>query len=102
MIYLLVLLPATALTIGGYFALFLSGRSEGRMRTLGRYLGYWAFLLAALLVLGGLLAAVHHGHQCPMWMHGMHKQTSDSPRDFGRPADGPSEAPAAPPEAPHG
>jgi hypothetical protein len=101
MIYLLVLLPATALTIGGYFALFLSGRSEGRMRTFGRYLGYWAFMLAALLVLGAIFAAGHRGHQCPMWMHGMHKQTSGSLQDFGRPADSPSEAPATPPSNPH-
>ena len=86
MIYLLVLLPATGLTIAGYFALFLSGRSEGRMRTFGRYLGYWAFMLAALLVLGGIFAAGHHRHQCPMWMHGMHE----------RPADAPSDAPATP------
>src|SRR5438045_4288817 len=101
MIYLLVLLPATALTIGGYFALFLSGRSEGGMRTFGRYLGYWAFTLAALLGLAAIFAAAHGRHQCPMWMHGMHKQTSGSPHDFGRPADGPPEAPTVPPDAPH-
>ena len=76
MIYLLVLLPATALTIGGYFALFLSGRSEGRMRTFGRYLGYWAFMLAALLILGAIFAAGHRGHQCPMWMHGQTVRTA--------------------------
>jgi hypothetical protein len=99
MIYLLVLLPATALSIGGYVALFLSARSEGRMRTFGRYLGYWAFTLAVLLVLGAIFAAGRGGHQCPMWMHGMHKQMN-APRDFGPPSDGPSEAPTAPP--PHG
>jgi hypothetical protein len=102
MIYFLVLLPATALTIGGYFALFLSTRSEGGMRTFGRYLGYWAITLAALLVLGAIFAAAHGGHQCPMWMHGMHKQMSGSPRDFGPPAEGPSDAPTGPPGAPHG
>jgi heme A synthase len=73
MIYLLALLPVTALTIGGYVALFLSARSEGRMRTFGRYLGIWAFMLAGLLVLGAIFAAAHGGHRCPMWLHGMHE-----------------------------
>lgn len=100
MIYLLVLLPATALTIGGYFALFLSGRSDGVMRTFGRYLGYWAFMLAALLVLGAIFAAGHRGRQCPMWMHGMHKQPSGPAYDSGRPADGPPQAPVTPPDDP--
>lgn len=100
MIYLLVLLPATALTIGGYFALFLSGRSEGGMRTFGRYLGYWAITLAALLILGAIIAAGHRGRQCPIWMHGLHKQSS--PRDFGPPSDAPSEPPTALPGAARG
>jgi heme A synthase len=100
MIYLLVLVPATALTIGGYFTLFLSGRSEGGMRAFGRYLGIWAFTLAVLLILGAIFAARHGGHQCPMWMHGMHSHSGA--HDFGPPADEPPEAPAAPPAAPHG
>jgi hypothetical protein len=91
MIYLLVLLPATALTIAGYVALFLSARSEGRMRTFGKYLGVWAFTLAALLVLGAMFAAAHGGHHCPRFgMHGMHERMPS-----------PTEAPTAPPPAPH-
>jgi hypothetical protein len=69
MVYLLVLLPATGLTVAGYVALFLSARSEGAMRAFGKYLGVWAFTLAALLILGTILAAAHHGH-CPFAMHG--------------------------------
>ena len=72
MIYFLALLPATALTIAGYFALFLSTRSEGGMRSFGRYLGFWAFTLAALIILGAIFAAAHGHRQCPMsWRHGM-------------------------------
>jgi len=68
MIFLLALIPATALTVAGYVALFLSHRSEGALRTFGRYLGIWAFVLAGLVVLGGMFAAghmrrMHH----PMW-----------------------------------
>ena len=101
MIYLLVLLPATALTIGGYFALFLSGRSEGRMRTFGRYLGYWAFLLAALLVLGGcslpFITVINAPCGCTACTG---KRVSLRATSGVRP-DAPS-APAAPPEAPRG
>ena len=46
MIFLLVLLPATGLTIAGYFVLYLSSRTDGALRTFGRYLGFWAFTLA--------------------------------------------------------
>ncbi|HEX4387515.1 MAG TPA: hypothetical protein VH109_02705 [Steroidobacteraceae bacterium] len=98
MIYFLALLPATALTIAGYVVLFLSGRSEGRMRTFGKYLGFWAFTLAALIVVGAIFAAAHGGHRCPMWMHGMHQQMPGAPPDMRPPTDvpPPPDAPPAP------
>jgi hypothetical protein len=65
--YLLALFPATALTIAGYVVLYLSARSEGSLRTFGKYLGYWAFTLAALVILGAVIAAAHGGHR----HHGM-------------------------------
>jgi hypothetical protein len=61
MIYFLALMPATGLTVAGYFALYLSHRSEGAMRAFGRYLGFWAFTLAGLVVLGAIFAAAHGG-----------------------------------------
>ena len=64
MIYLLALLPATALTIGGYFVLFLSHRSEGALRAFGKYLAYWVFTLAGLVILGAIFAAAHGRHHC--------------------------------------
>jgi heme A synthase len=114
MIYLLVLLPATALTVAGYVALFLSARSEGTMRSFGKYLGFWAFALAALLILGAIFAAAHGGHRCPMWMHGMHEGMHGAPPDGGPPtgtpptseapskAPNPKEAPTTPPANPYG
>jgi hypothetical protein len=75
MIYLLALLPATALTIAGYFALFLSTRSEGGMRSFGKYLGFWAFTLAGLIILGAIFAAAHGHRHCPMsWHRGMNER----------------------------
>jgi hypothetical protein len=93
MLYLLALLPATAITIAGYFALYLSARSEGSMRTFGRYLGYWAFTLAGLVILGAIFAAAHHGHRgyCP-W-HDDRDARYEAPRGSSAPA------PPAPPAA---
>lgn len=59
MLFLVALIPATALTVGGYVALYLSSRSEGSLKTFGRYLGIWACVLAVLVVLGGMFAAGH-------------------------------------------
>jgi hypothetical protein len=61
-IYLLALLPATALMIAGYFVLFLATRSDGALRSFGRYLAFWAFTLAGLVMLGALFAAAHAHH----------------------------------------
>jgi hypothetical protein len=75
MIYFLALIPATALTIAGYVALVLSARTEGAMRSFGKYLGFWAFTLAALLILGAIFAAARGGHRCHVFgMHGQHER----------------------------
>ena len=61
MMYFLALIPATGLTIGGYFVLFLSNRSEGNFRAFGKYLAFWCFTLAALVILGSIFAAAAGG-----------------------------------------
>src|SRR5436853_7841941 len=79
MIYLLALLPATALAVAGYFVLYLSARSEGALRTFGRYLGFWAFTLAGLVILGSVFAAAHGHRHCPFFVvHGMHERMHGS------------------------
>ena len=109
MIYFLALIPATALTIAGYFALFLSARSEGALRTFGKYLGFWAFTLAGLVILGAIFAAAAHGrHHCPiLGMHQMHERMycpwsgMEPPRDIGPPDNTPrGPTPQPPAEAP--
>jgi len=108
MIYFVALLPATALTIAGYFVFFLANRSEGTFRTFGKYLGFWAFTLAALVILGTIFAAAHGRHHRAMFggrvMYGrMHGAWPSGPRFFGprgqMPCDGRS---AVNPQAPAG
>ena len=70
MIFFLALIPATMLTIAGFVVMFLAHRCEGGLKTFGKYLGFWAFTLAALLVLGSFLAAAHGGRLHGMMMHG--------------------------------
>jgi len=103
MIYFLALIPATVLTIAGYFVLFLSARSEGALRTFGRYLGFWAFTLAGLVILGAIFAAAHGRCRCPiLGMHQMHERMygpwrgMDQPRDIGPPSNTPQPPGAVP------
>ena len=94
MIYFLALIPATMLTIAGYFVIYLSLRSEGALRAFGRYLSFWAFTLAGLVILAAIFAAAHghhHGHMYGRW-HG-------EPGIYGPPVVMPPGA--APPTAPN-
>lgn len=59
MIFFLALIPATMLTVAGYVVLYVSHRSEGGLKSFGRYLSFWAFTLAALVVLGSVVVAAH-------------------------------------------
>lgn len=96
MLYLLALIPATALTVAGYFVLYFSARTEGGLRAFGKYLAFWSFTLAGLLILGAIFAAAH-GHRMH-GMHGMHRNWSHGPRfEFrGQPGFGPLGAAPAP------
>jgi hypothetical protein len=94
MIYFLALLPATALTVAGYFVWYLAERSQGSLRSFGRFLGFWAFTLAALVILAAIFAAAHGGHGRFARMHG------HCPWQAGVPPAPPGQAAEAPPPAP--
>jgi len=84
MIFLLALLPATMLTVAGYVVHYLSNRSEGTFRSFGKYLSFWVFTLAALVIIGALFAAAHHHNGMGDWraMHErMHGPWHEGPRD---------------------
>ena len=70
MIYFLALIPATVLTIAGYFVIYVSNQSQGTFRAFGRYLGFWAFTLAALVILGAIFAAAEGGGRWAMMFRG--------------------------------
>jgi hypothetical protein len=73
MVALFSLIPATAFLVIGYFVLYASARTEGALKPFGRYLAIWLFILAGLVVLGGLLAPVigMRGPMGGMMMGGM-------------------------------
>jgi hypothetical protein len=105
MIYFLALIPATVLVVAGYVALYLSQRSDGGLRSFGKYLGFWAFTLAGLVILGAIFAAAHGGRHNGMMRermaHEMHGPWPGGPRFAGhRFGDGPDNWPPA--EAPSG
>ena len=70
MIYFLALVPATMLTIAGFAVLYLAQRSEGSLKSFGRYLGFWSFTLAGLVILGSVVAAARGRNMHVMMMHG--------------------------------
>jgi hypothetical protein len=72
------LIPATIWVILGFFVLFASTRSEGRLSKFGQILAIWAFIIAALFPLGG--AFVTLAGLCPMeaMMESMHSEVTSS------------------------
>jgi len=46
-------MPATIWVIIGYFLLFSSAKVEGRLKTLGRALAVWTFIIAGFILLAG-------------------------------------------------
>lgn len=106
MFYFLALVPATILTIAGYVVLFLARRSEGGLRSFGRYLGFWAFTLAALIVLGAIVAAARgermHGMVMPGYAGGEPMQPCPNIHSWRHPPPGgaPPGLPGTPPLPP--
>lgn len=56
--------PATFWLIIGYFVLFSSTRAEGGVRTFGKVVAVWVFILAALIPIAGAYVTV--SGLCPL------------------------------------
>ena len=79
------LMFATFVAVVGFFVLFAAARAAGAVRTIGSVLGWWLIVLAAIGLIGGIVATVT-GHGGMGW------------RRHGWGAEAP--ATAAPPTAP--
>jgi hypothetical protein len=65
-----VLLHATALAVIGFFVLFAAERATGRVNSIGKLLGGWLFVLAALVLLCGIfVVATGRIPGRGMWAH---------------------------------
>jgi hypothetical protein len=49
-----ILLRATALVVAGYFVWFAASRSEERLKSFGKYLALWTFVIAGLYVIASI------------------------------------------------
>ena len=79
MLLLVTLIPATALVVVGFFVLYASTRTEGGLRSFGRYLAIWLLFLAGVTVLGGVLAPAI-GIRGPMDSMEEHMQRMERPQ----------------------
>ena len=100
MIFFLALIPATMLTIAGYVVFYLAHRSEGGLQAFGKYLGFWAFTLAALVLLGAFLGAAHVGRMHGWMMRGYAGEAAQCPYRMPWRQPPPMVAPQGPPGPP--
>lgn len=64
MCFLFSFVPATVWLVVGYFVLFSSAKADGGIRTFGRALAIWTFVIAAFLPIAG--AYVTLAGLCPL------------------------------------
>ena len=70
MLWFFILIPTTAIVAGGYIVLVFSGKTEGALKTFGKYLAIWIFVLAGLYFAGATTAAMYRGAHPHAMMHG--------------------------------
>ncbi len=58
------LIPATIITVIGFFVLFTSTKAAGGVRTFGRILAIWVFIIATFPLMGGTYATLTSA--CPL------------------------------------
>jgi hypothetical protein len=66
------ILHATLVAVIAFFILYAAGKASGFTKTLGSVLGIWVLIIAAVILAGGVTAAVNGGKPFgmePMWGH---------------------------------
>ncbi len=76
MCFLISFLSATFWVVIGYFVLFSSSKAEGGIRTFGRVLAIWIFVIAAFFLIAGAYATL--AGLCPD-MSKMHSSMMSGP-----------------------
>jgi hypothetical protein len=66
------LIPATLAVVLAYFILFSSGKTEGAVKTLGRILAAWVFVLAVAMPIAGGYATYADLPSIASMMRSMH------------------------------
>ncbi len=69
-----ILIPATAIVAGAYIVMVLSRQTDGPLRTFGKYLAIWMFILGGLVFLGMSAGAIYrakHPGERPPGIFGM-------------------------------
>ena len=64
MCFIFSLIPATFVVMLGYFVLFSSTKTEGRIREFGKVLAIWIFVIASFFPVMGVFVTI--SGQCPM------------------------------------
>jgi hypothetical protein len=105
------LIALTFFVVLGYFVLRSSERAEGRMKTFGRYLAIWLFILPVLALIAAAANGGRHGgwrtmrhgpppHFGPMQIRPPGPAPGPGPvPQFGPPAPSPAPSPGPPPPA---
>ena len=64
MCFIFSLIPATSATVVGFIVLYCANKSAGGLRTFGRILAIWVFLIAVFIPIMGLYVTL--SGLCPM------------------------------------
>jgi hypothetical protein len=71
MCFIFSLFPATIFAIIGYFVLFASSRADGGVRTFGKVLATWIFIIALFFPICGAYVTITGKCRMEKMMHGM-------------------------------
>jgi len=80
MVFFFSLVPATLLVVIGYFVLFSTTKTAGAVKTFGRILAIWLFILAAVLPAAGAYATFAGFPSMAAMMQSMHPELAPKAR----------------------
>jgi hypothetical protein len=94
--YFVLIFPITGLLVAGYVTHYCASGSQGGMRTFGKILSGWVFLLAAILIVGLVSAPMFGGRPFGITPHRHHGWGPGGPGMMN--GEGPDAGPGGPTE----